>query len=264
MFGWLQSLFDGASLELDPGSLADFQRQTMALAAATGQSGGDVLREQTRLLVKDLVATTPPFGRAAHLQDIDKQYFIGKAAVRRDVRRVFRPVTTLRAWTRPTNRRVKRSLERAVRQGDTLAVARIMRFNPGRVIARAEPRLHQSARDGKGTVPADFRWYVVLDEGSVREYEQEMFERIGRAKAGWETAARAVGVELPEWIERHASPGRFRQVNGPDGPSIEIANDVAYGSDFDELHILEKALARREQAMGQELEKALGATFSGF
>jgi hypothetical protein len=105
---------------------------------------------------------------------------------------------------------------------------------------------------------------VVLDDQSVREYEEEVFARIGIAKAGWETAARAVGVPVPEWVARHSTPGRFRQVNGPDGPSIEIANDVEYGGDFDELEILEKALARRERSMEDLLNRELGTTMAQF
>jgi hypothetical protein len=259
---WLKSLFAGAELEMDRGSLLDFERQALDLAQRTGRSGAEVLRDQTRLLIHDLMTFTPPFGRVPFLEGIDKQFFIGKAAVRRDIRRVFRPVQTLRAWRQPVNGRVKRELERAVRRGDTATVARILSLQESRVLPRVTPALHQQARDGKGRVPASFRWYVVLDDRSVREYEEEVFTHIGRAKAGWETAARALGVPVPEWIGRHSTPGRFRQVEGPDGPSIEIANDVEYGGDFDELQILEKALARRQRSMEDQLNAAIGRTFA--
>ncbi len=260
MFG----LFGGLEpeLELDASEFATFERQTQRLAAAIGRPAGEVLREETRLLVQDLLASTPPFGRHGFLEDLEKQYFIGRRAVRRDIRRVFRPVTTLRAWRQPVNPRVKRELARAVRKGDTATVAKILKFHNSRVIARAVAALHQRARNDAGTVPADFRWYVVLDEQSIRDYETEVFERIGKAKAGWETAARAVGVPVPEWIARHSTPGRFREVNGPDGPSIEIANEVEYGDKFDELRILERALARREKSMEDRLNRTLGERFA--
>lgn len=251
-----------ASLEVDPQSLSQFQREVKALAAATHKAGAEVLREETHDLIKDVVATTPPFGRVAFVEDIANQFYIGKAAVRRDIRRVFRPVQTLRAWKRPFNARLKRELERAVGKGDVLAVAKILKLRPERVLAKADASIHQSARDEKGRVPQSYRWYVVLDEESIRGLEDETFKRIGRAKAGWEAAARAVGLDLPEWIARHSTPGRFRQVNGPEGPTIEIANDVEYADDFGELHILEKAIERSERRMEKKMEKSLGATFN--
>jgi hypothetical protein len=253
----IQSLFGGASLEVDT---SDLSRQVQAVAQAQGKTSREVLREELRTIVGEVVATTPPFSRHSLLESELAQRMAGERALLRDIRRVFRPVQTLRAWRRPTNPDARAALEKAVNAGDTSTVAAILGFDPQRVIERARPELHESARDNQGHVPESMRWFVVLDEGSVRDYQRLMLERVGKAKAGWETAAKALGVRLPQWVERHSTPGTFKESKDPNELGFSISNGVSYGNDFGELRILESAMERAEKRLGKRLEDALSAS----
>jgi hypothetical protein len=154
-------------------------------------------------------------------------------------------------------------LARAAAKGQLRVVEKILgRF---RVVMKAERSLHQGARDDHGRVPESFRPYIVLDEGSVRSYEAEVVKHVGSAKAGWETAARALGVPLPDWVSRHETPGRFKDDSrNADEPAYEISNDVVFADDFEHLRILERALANRERSMRGRIERELGNTFASY
>lgn len=247
------------TLDVEAGELARYREGVKAVASATHRTATEVMREELKDLVLDLVQSTPPgVGKG-----LDQAREIGEAKVRRDIRRTFRPISTLRVMRNPLGSRLAMRLQAAVRSGDTGLVDKIlsaMGFVGVRVIARADPALHQAARDDKGHVPEGFRSYIVLDEASVREFEEEMLKHVGRAKAGWEPAARALGVALPDWITRHETPGKFEdRTTDPNEPSFTISNGVEYGDDFGELKILESALERAEKRLGRKLDAALSA-----
>lgn len=81
----------------------DFSRGVAAVMAAKKQSAKQVIYTQGRLFVQDAIRLTPPFGRAAFTESFRIQRVVGENAVRRDVRKVFKPIEELPVIANPQN-----------------------------------------------------------------------------------------------------------------------------------------------------------------
>lgn len=235
---------------------AEFSRQIGEIVKVTGKEAAVVIREEGRLLVKDVAKMTPPFGKAPSTESFASQRKLGEAAVEKDVRRVFHVIDL----SKIRNASLREALERLVKKKDLAGVEALLKRMkiPARMVIReADAGLHEAWRDRRGRVQRD-KWIWVLSGASVNRYVRAMKGHVGRAKAGWSAAAAALGVKLPAWITRHgAGHGSFRdETKHPTAPKITIINAVpkaqASGA---ELQIVRRAMANRIRNMGKKLER---------
>jgi hypothetical protein len=66
-----------------------------------------------------------------------------------------------------------------------------------------------------------------------------------------------LGVAVPEWIRRHATPGYIRAVYNGAAPSVTIENQIIYAADYSELRIVEAAMENRVRSMRIQAEKIM-------
>lgn len=245
---------------------ANFGRELKNYSLQTRKNIGVVVREQAKLFVRDVINMTPPFpggqrgatlGRAVAPQTHRRA---GEASLQRDIRRVFLPIDQLKIWDKTNDPRLSSQLQKAARAGDVAAVKAIFR-NVGLnmdAIPTAVRALHVGARGSRGRVPKRTVPNVVLASTSVRAYETRAKKSIGYAKAGWATAARALGVKLPAWLSRHRTPGLVNdQTHRLNSPFIIIGNLVPFAEDFGPLRIVQDALKQRVIRMRAQIQHIL-------
>lgn len=260
------------TLEIASSDLDRFNRSIEKFAAESNRSFGDVIRQQAKLLVKDLIRATPPFGRNTFSESFNAQRRAGMDAVERDIRKVFVP---LRVFVERTNSpKLAAALSSA---GGLVAVNRVSRKQgvkrsgvdmqaleaifrnigmDGVIIREVKPELHEEARNSKGRVGKRPRSYIVVDERSINRYIKLKQSHIGKAKAGWMKAAIGLAVAgIPGWIREHLTAGVFvDKSKGIIDQTITIGNLVSYSSDFSEAPF-RAAIENRIRSMRLMLER---------
>lgn len=240
----------------------EFSRAATDLMAAQRKSGAEIIKQQGRLFVRDVVRATPPFGSHAFSQgssNVGRR--IGEAAVSRDISKVFVTPSRLRVLSQPQNPKLYERLKKVIRSGDTAAVEAIFRnlnIHVKGVLLAASRDVHKRSLNKRGHYMRG-NSYFVLRENSVKQYIRQEQSHVGRAKAGWARAAAGLGEKLPNWITRHSEPGLFIDdtANG-DKPSVTIGNLVDYAQQFEgQLNIVQAALQNRVRSMRTQTEKIL-------
>lgn len=243
-----------------------------AFVASTGRDLGVAIRQQAKLLTRDLIGGTPPFGKHAFRrssndlgagESYNEQRKIGEAAVRRDVRRVFQPFKEYAAFIgkKFNNPRLEQYLLKLGRQSDTQQLQRIFKkwmWHPKIKTTATRPD-HVARRDRRGRVKRATNTFI-LDERSRVNYEKTAIASVGKAKAGWLQAAIGLGVGgIPNWIRRHNSPGLYQDATAHlVTPSVTIGNLVNYASEMP-MEVFQAALENRRRSMVIEANKIMEA-----
>jgi hypothetical protein len=245
------------SLEL---SLSGFNRDLEKVIELTGRAAGVVIRQEGKLFVEDCIALTPPFGNAPSTENSKAQEKIGKAAVARDISKVFQPLTKIRAVESPTNTALAKRIKKLVRARNFDALTAILKnlgFKNIRILERAEGSYHIAARDSRGHVGKRAALNFVFNAPSVNQYIRKEQNKVGFAKAGWCQAAAALKAKVPAWIKKHAGAAGSVIDNTRDklNPHIIVANEVPYiqkaGQD---LRIIQRALDSRRVNLKAKIE----------
>lgn len=224
--------------------VARLNEDLRAFVASTGRDLAQAIRDQARLLTRDLIGGTPPFGKHAFRrssnefgagESYNEQRKIGEAAVRRDVRKVFQPFKQYAAFIgkKFNNPKLEQYLLKLGRQSDTQQLERIFKkwmWHPKIKTTATRPD-HIKRRDRRGRVKRATNTFI-LDERSRVNYEKQAISHVGKAKAGWVKAAQALGLSsIPNWITRHSSPGLFQDsTTDLTHPSVMIGNLVDYAN----------------------------------
>lgn len=260
------------TLQIDPKSLANLNQAIAKFVSETGREYASVLKQQSKLLVKDLISATPPFGKSTFSESYNAQRRIGEAAVKRDIQKVFRPITALAdAVAKNGNSKLAAALlansgisvssktQKINQKGsgvnmDALNTIFERMGMAGRVLLEVDPKIHNSARGRRGRVKRATPYYIVKTK-SIDRYIKLRQSHVGKAKAGWIKAAVGTGLRgVPKWIKQHLTPGVFVDKSTiPDG-SITVGNLVSHAGDF-KPSTFEAAMQNRVRGMQTQLEK---------
>jgi hypothetical protein len=205
------------------------------------------------LFVKDAALITPP-----NVGEWGKKR--GEATIASDISRILvgLPPDLLHQFEEVHNGTVKR---RELRRKDGtvyLTDKDILVSNP--------ERWHQSQRLRNGRVTqagardrniGRSRAHVrgVVSTSVFRAYMRKAKRRVGILAGGWNAAAVALGLKLPDWIARHGKKHGWCRVNlGGDKMSISIRNAVQFGADVKGLHRrIQSALDRRAEQIEKQV-----------
>ena len=220
-----------------------------------------LLRQQAKLAVLDMVKFTPPFSDATlNEKGHAGARRVGLEAVARDVQRVFKPLDTIRALDDPP-----RGIAKAIKKKDWKAVEpfvqNVLENKAARIFQEADPAMHQRFRNRRGGITAKKLSFFVANTGSIKRLIKKKQDHVGKAKDGWSKAASALGLNLPNWITKHGSPGSVKDKSDAKlFQHIDVANLVPYiqaaGAD---LRIVSRALQNRARNMAKELEHLIAA-----
>jgi len=214
--------------------------------SALGQFGANgrrlpdaVVYGQLRLLVRDILRITPPNQGAMSRK-------AGENAITGDLARIFKPLSDSSLSAFRDFYGSENAAEFAHKGAGSLGIVR------ERILSRGEMEAwHQSRRRGDGrvmqvhgqvTTGLRRRDLPGLDSGLVsrRNFEAYLAQvkaRVGLLAAGWNAAAMALGVAVPEWILRHGiRQGSYTARIAPTRIQIHIGNRVNYARAVKGLH----------------------------
>lgn len=206
-------------------------------------NGELLLKEEMRLLLRDVVSFTPPKTQAQ-----------GRKAVDADLRRNAAPLDAQKI-------KIPRMAE-LVRKRDVEAIQKFADnikggfFNRRRLLQTTEDiqAEHRRNRTRYGRVRSDKRNMALLSVW--RKYTREVQDRVGFAKAGWLRAAEGVGLKLPNFVTRHAgnAPGQYIAPT-PQKLVIESINRSSKIPNYDRT--VAAATKRRVNSIKSELNRLL-------
>lgn len=234
----------------------------------TGAVGGVVIKQQTKLFVRDAMDLTPPTGGAPFTETSGSQKKAGEMAVKSDITRGFTEIESLGIVKDPDNK-TGQALKRYARRGEFGKLETLVkRMNwKGKLLAFPGRRRHLEIRDKYGRVRKGAASNtLIMRTGSVAPFLKAAQALVGRAKAGWANAARALGLPVPQWVSRHSEPGELiDDSQNLQNPSMVVANYVPFAQHHNRTNqIIQRALNRRAAAMDNQLNAALGKTFAGY
>lgn len=246
-----------ATVSLDA---TQFSKQLLQLAQVAKKDVNEILKQQSRLFVRDCIRKTPPASMAQ-----------GRAAIRKDLfggangDAVRRAVFMVAADWMPQGERTSDVLLFTNKKTGAVVTDKI-HFMPNATIKQMQ-RIHYAAKSPKtGRISQRFTVHAkrgpryrsiqqaVVKRAAANRYLAHVSRHVGRLKAGWWPAARALGGTAPAWVRRHASGARGSiTFSGTFGftPQITIENH-ALGVTHAE-GIARAALVARNQAMRQQV-----------
>jgi hypothetical protein len=244
----------------------------------------DVLKQETKLLLLELVRLTPPTGNAPFTENFSDQKQAGENAIKGDIMGrtggsrsqrsigLFYAAPAAFLRNKPSANTVKLF---AKKDGTVYGVEKKL-FQPNASIGVMSAH-HQRFRTANGRVSTAGaltrdvgRWKfidkMVVSKGALASYMRVVRGRVGMAKSGWVTAARNLGVTLQAWINRHSQPGEGTlDLRGNDESSITISNLCAFAQKHGRnLRIVQRAIDRRTDSMNHRMDSALGKAFEGY
>ena len=242
----------------------DFSRlnaQMLQLEAAIGREyGPQIVREEAKQFVKTIVFITPP-----------KREGVGESAVDRSLNRVATPMTA-KAVSKLVGNNPK--LQKRVRQllGTIMGSDREIMNDPieAEIALRAifknlpamrnwqklEPSdfspVHKQAQNQYGFVPRKLYNYT-FKNFAWAQFVDRIRSHVGLLKAGWASAASALGVPLPSYVARHGNAwGKYApDLYNSGGAIITMENDAVKLPRYEDR--INDALKLRAQAMGTKL-----------
>lgn len=232
----------------------------------TRKSFAELLREEMGFLVGVLMARTPPFTGPAD-RKMSGHAKIGKAAVGRDIGRVYRMDTEVFAELEAVDENAAKAWYRAVKRGEekkaralfaALGGAKEMLGSPQQT-GPLERRLHNRLRNRRGRISVTLARQIVSKK-DLKAYIKERQAKVMFGKAGWLPAGRHFRTKgVPVSVRRHAAPGRYKD-NSADrkNPYVYAENKVSYVVKLDrKLRIVEGAVRARDRAMANKMEREL-------
>lgn len=206
-------------------------------------NGQVLLKEEMRLLLRDVIAFTPPKTQAQGRAAVDLDLSRNAAPLDPEKIKIPRMATLVR----------KRDIEGIQKFADNIKGG----FFQGRKLLRTVEDVraeHRKNRTRWGRVKSDKRNMALLNVW--RKYAREVQSRVGFAKAGWLRAAEGVGLKLPNFVTRHGTnaPGQYIAPT-PQRLVIESINRSSKIPDYERT--VAAATKRRINSIKSELARLL-------
>lgn len=266
-----------------------YQANLAALVREKRANAQMLLREEARLLVRDILAFTAPIANAS---SGDGPRATGAKAIAHDLAKVY---TTAAAMIKKASEMGARglavALRSAVRDGNyaefgrllagtastapvavkgytrngrtvsgystnrTTRTPKIPGWGGGAVNNIVDPAYHLRRRRANGRVGGEVWSQIVFEAKSYRDYVKHVQSRVGWARAGWAAAARLVGLSQPAWVTRHNAPGNALETGAPSF-SIAVSNRSVAIPNYQQ-RVVNPALRRRYLSLAKEAERIL-------
>ncbi len=122
------------------------------------------------------------------------------------------------------------------------------------------PSYHQSLRNRRGGITNRSQPIFITNAKSVLSYIKEIQKHVGRAKAGWNSAAEKFKVtRVPAWVRRHGSNnGSSFEIFNQRGGYLEATNNFKSINVLDaDKPIVQAALRTRERDIRDKIRRAI-------
>jgi len=200
------------------------------LAAENYKDLNEIIKDQTKVILGNLIAVTPP-GKRQGNDFLNKKGYISNAAFQNAKKVITSDVAKLFPTSAVEESKLKGQIAGGKEFKTALGLRQIKQFAGS--IAELE-RIHKQSRNKRGRVNAGrASANMALTRTQIKnEFKKRQFAKIGLLNAGWLNAARDLKLAkaaTPKWITRHAAkPGYAIFRKSKRGLAITIANKVNY------------------------------------
>lgn len=225
-----------------------------------------VIRQQGKLLIRDLLKLTPPSAGLTLGTSFGQQKLIGNNKVAGDINTVFADIRTLGIFHSPHKPEVGQHATDLLNARRYDELQRFLvdcgygyRVPAQSVMAAPTEELHDKQRDGRGRVHEKKKTkYWVGRPGAIRSFIRKKQKLVGRLKAGWVPGAQALGAPVPGWVAKQSAQGGvINQLDQPD-PAITFRNGVSYAVKNDQdARYVSYALKIRKGALMRQIQAKL-------
>lgn len=236
--------------------------QALALSVALGKDGPEVMKDEARLLLKQVIGFTPPRNKSQGEGAIAADLLGGRKL--RDGNRSVGIIQPIKPFMTPPESGVDRP--QWISKDGTLYGVENHYWKPEAGYGDIRP-LHKASKTKRGRVSTAgsyrqvgrWKWVdrIFTTYENAGAYVKEIQKRVGNLKAGWAVAYMNLGGKTRKWISRHVNSGRAKGTGGrlqgsKEMPWIEIGN-YAYG--VREMgRIVNNALKARSSAMARRIK----------
>ena len=226
------------------------------------QNVSKLIKDEAKLLVRDCIKLTPPTtgGKGVMSESLKRQEQAGQEAILGDLKKVIKDVTELRIYKNP---KVKSWIDRAFKNHDWKLVLDIVGGGEGAGM-QVPDNFHEKYRNKNGRVRSGGRFFIkdTKAKSKLMSYASKVFERIGKAKAGWVPAARKLKLAKRHYIKyiaRHAGKGNVvMSLNKTPNPFVYVANLEAHAQKHNKSgKIMAVALKIRTQVIRDKVKKLM-------
>lgn len=181
-----------------------------------GKNAEEIATKWSRVLIREVMSRTPPLG--SEEESAKKQ---GQKAVIRDLKKAVEPIATskdaFRKYDRiagPTyfdwmvfgdSKSIKKVIEKRDNEAFTAIIKSMPKMSKKEVVPFAES-LHTTARGKDKRVKVKSN-KITLDVEEWKRYADKLLEKVGKLRASWIPAAKALDLKIPVWANRHQSYG---------------------------------------------------------
>jgi hypothetical protein len=249
--------------KLDPSDFRKFQRTLQALADTTDRPVEEVLRQQGRLLAKDLAHWIMPAGLSP---SIGRSF---QDSIKASISRFYKPVGWLHTEVlKRHGEGAADSIVRLIRTGKNSEAQRLLNSrlridHPGAILVGPFDggTLHRRHRWRRGTRRHTILIVTRFPEAAA--YIRKVSKRAGLAKGALANAGRQLDGKspgIPAWIRRHTSaPGRGHLSRHKDGFTGFLESLLPYARQALPLSHEIRAMDVREETAARQLKRIVDA-----
>jgi len=232
----------------------------LSLSVALKKDAGEVLRDESRLFLKQCISFTPPRNKKQGENAIAQDILGGT----KESRGIVQPIKPYMQESQPRNGyRVlfadKAGIVHAVEDSNWKPNADNEEIKTAHYKARGGNR--NRVRTGRGYVmQGKVRMIKKLftQDDQIKQYLKTTFKKVGRLKAGWLPSFTALGGKAAAWIQRHSSGARgyfIDNTSNATAPSVTMENHAAGVGETQ--RIVNNAIRARQSAMARRLKLIL-------
>lgn len=236
----------------------EFDRAMRRFGAESKRTSVEILTQQAKLFVRDIVRITPPStGKTSIVK--------GKNRLVSDICRIVQPLPAAK-FNKPGFYN-----EESFHPFNHVGAAPIGEIMHKMLRSTAAiEKWHQSRRNNRGRVPKIHknattgirkRDLKFLDQGFttpslLTAYIKAQLAKIGILASGWNAAAIRLGLPLPQWITRHGtSRGQVEVITTGGSVKIRITNAVRFVGDVSGMERrVQSALNNRAKQMDKQVD----------
>lgn len=224
-----------------------------------------LVEQEARLFLKEVVKWTPPAHQGVTGSAAKKA---GELAVLRDIKKLYATPGDAYDAIKEVDVDLANAFWELQKEGNYAAAANILNLVGGRTYLKTRSfaafdggQIHRQFRGSRGKVRAGGAVLIVTDPAKLKAYIKTMQGQVGILAAGWNKAAKRLGVTLPAWVARHGSANGDIGVQLGEGKMvIVIANKVRFGSAQQLQSRTDYVLGIRRNKLMRRLRGALNAS----
>lgn len=232
-----------------------FQTALERLISTSKKSAVEVMKQQAKLLFREVALITPPGGgKKGETLKGKAAERAGKLAIVRDVNRIYGTPSKAYDDLAVKSKNIADAFWSAYKNNRTDDAAQIIKSNLGKSFVTFDAG--RTARKLIGKPTQKKALFYISDPASMAAYIKQAQASVWFLASGWSKALRALGSTLPTGVGKHSAPGTLRVIATDKTIEIRMTNDVRYARQIKNLQAqINFAMKKREGALNRNWQE---------